>query len=72
MRVRLKWGASEYTGLLVSTDSYMNIQLSNTEEFMNGKSTGNLGQVLIRYVVLAVLQRAWLVGYPADVDVAQM
>lgn len=27
----------------------MNIQLSNAEEFMDGKSTGSLGQVLIRY-----------------------
>ena len=27
----------------------MNIQLANTEEFIDGKSTGNLGQVLIRY-----------------------
>ena len=26
----------------------MNIQLSNTEEFINRKSTGALGQVLIR------------------------
>lgn len=28
----------------------MNIQLSNTEEFIEGKSSGNLGQVLIRLV----------------------
>lgn len=27
----------------------MNIQLSGTEEFIDGKSTGSLGQVLIRY-----------------------
>ena len=49
--VRLKWGQTEYKGHLVSVDSYMNIQLSNTEEFIDGKSTGNLGQVLIRWVV---------------------
>lgn len=49
VRIRLKWGTAEYTGLLVSVDSYMNIQLSNAEEFMDGKSTGSLGQVLIRY-----------------------
>ena len=30
----------------------MNIQLSGTEEFIDGKSTGSLGQVLIRYVIL--------------------
>jgi small nuclear ribonucleoprotein (snRNP)-like protein len=46
--VRLKWGEQEYRGRLVSMDLYMNIQLSNTEEFINGKSSGTLGQVLIR------------------------
>ncbi|EAS34902.3 small nuclear ribonucleoprotein SmF [Coccidioides immitis RS] len=46
--VRLKWGQTEYKGQLVSVDSYMNIQLSNTEEFIDGKNTGTLGQVLIR------------------------
>lgn len=46
--VRLKWGETEYKGTLVSMDSYMNLQLSGTEEFVDGKSTGSLGQVLIR------------------------
>lgn len=46
--VRLKWGETEYKGRLVSVDLYMNIQLSNTEEFVNGVSSGTLGQVLIR------------------------
>lgn len=46
--VRLKWGETEYRGTLVSVDSYMNIQLNNTEEFVDGKSTGSLGQVMIR------------------------
>ncbi|KAI9894922.1 MAG: hypothetical protein M1814_000142 [Vezdaea aestivalis] len=46
--VRLKWGQTEYKGTLVSVDSYMNIQLSGTEEFIDNKSTGQLGQVLIR------------------------
>ncbi|KZF19462.1 small nuclear ribonucleo protein SmF [Xylona heveae TC161] len=46
--VRLKWGQTEYKGRLVSVDSYMNIQLSGTEEFIDGKSTGTLGEVLIR------------------------
>lgn len=32
----------------MSVDLYMNIQLSNTEEFVNGVSSGTLGQVLIR------------------------
>jgi small nuclear ribonucleoprotein (snRNP)-like protein len=47
--VRLKWGETEYKGRLVSVDLYMNIQLNNTEEFINGLSSGQLGQVLIRY-----------------------
>lgn len=46
--MRLKWGETAYKGTLVSIDSYMNIQLSNTEEFIDDKSTGALGQVLIR------------------------
>ncbi|WZN59776.1 small nuclear ribonucleoprotein F [Chloropicon roscoffensis] len=45
--VKLKWGM-EYKGLLVSVDSYMNMQLTNTEEFVDGQLTGNLGEVLIR------------------------
>jgi small nuclear ribonucleoprotein (snRNP)-like protein len=47
--VRLKWGETEYSGRLVSVDSYMNIQLSGAEEHVKGKSTGSLGQVLIRW-----------------------
>jgi len=47
--IRLKWGQTEYKGRLISVDSYMNVQLNETEEFINGKSTGTLGQVLIRY-----------------------
>ncbi|KAK3315224.1 hypothetical protein B0H66DRAFT_337234 [Apodospora peruviana] len=46
--VKLKWGETEYKGRLVSIDSYMNVQLSNTEEFVDHKSAGMLGQVLIR------------------------
>lgn len=46
--MRLKWGQTEYKGRLVSVDLYMNIQLSNTEEFIDGTSSGTLGQVLIR------------------------
>jgi small nuclear ribonucleoprotein F len=45
--VKLKWGM-EYKGYLVSTDSYMNLQLASTEEFIDGQFTGNLGEVLIR------------------------
>ncbi|KAK4451782.1 hypothetical protein QBC34DRAFT_399527 [Podospora aff. communis PSN243] len=46
--VRLKWSGAEYKGRLVSIDSYMNIQLGNTEEFIDQKPAGTLGQVLIR------------------------
>lgn len=45
--VKLKWGM-EYKGYLVSTDSYMNLQLTSTEEWIGGKLAGNLGEVLIR------------------------
>jgi small nuclear ribonucleoprotein (snRNP)-like protein len=49
--VRLKWGQTEYKGRLVSIDSYMNIQLTGTEEYIDQKMTAALGQVLIRYTV---------------------
>lgn len=45
--VKLKWG-HEYKGYLVSTDGYMNLQLADTEEYIDGNCTGNLGEVLIR------------------------
>ncbi|VDM38684.1 unnamed protein product [Toxocara canis] len=52
---KLKWGI-EYRGYLVSVDGYMNLQMANTEEFIDGASTGNLGEVLIRHVVLFFLK----------------
>ncbi|XP_044751133.1 small nuclear ribonucleoprotein F [Coccinella septempunctata] len=45
--VKLKWG-HEYKGYLVSTDGYMNLQLAQTEEFIDGSSSGMLGEVLVR------------------------
>lgn len=45
--VKLKWG-HEYKGYLVSVDGYMNIQLANAEEHIDGNFTGSLGEVLIR------------------------
>merc|ERR1712083_546776 len=45
--VKLKWGM-EYKGYLVSVDGYMNLQLANTEEYIDGALSGNLGEVLIR------------------------
>jgi small nuclear ribonucleoprotein F len=45
--VKLKWG-TEYKGILVSTDAYMNVQLGSTEEYIDGKFSGNIGEVFIR------------------------
>eukprot|EP00727_Mastigamoeba_balamuthi_P014556 m51a1_g9725 putative small nuclear ribonucleoprotein f (114) ;mRNA; r:1490227-1490635 len=45
--VKLKWGM-EYKGVLLAVDGYMNLQLANTEEWIDGKCTGNLGEILIR------------------------
>lgn len=38
--VKLKWG-HEYKGYLVSVDGYMNLQLANCEEFIEGDKTGS-------------------------------
>ncbi|CAG8903801.1 unnamed protein product [Penicillium egyptiacum] len=46
--IRLKWGQTEYKGTLESIDSYMNVLLRDTQEFIDGKPTGALGLVLIR------------------------
>lgn len=54
--IRLKWGQTEYKGTLESIDSYMNVLLRDTEEYLDGKHTGSLGLVLIRYVPLFNLQ----------------
>jgi small nuclear ribonucleoprotein F len=45
--VKLKWGM-EYRGFLKSVDNYMNLQLTNTEEWVDGAFTDPLGEVLIR------------------------
>lgn len=47
VRVKLKWG-QEYQGELASADAYMNLQLTDTEEFVDGQFAGTLGEVLIR------------------------
>lgn len=47
VEVKLKWGM-QYKGYMKSVDAYMNIQLMNTEEWVDGVSTGMLGEVLIR------------------------
>ena len=46
--VKLKWSGLSYRGFLVSTDAYMNVQLANAVEIIDGEETGNLGEVLIR------------------------
>jgi small nuclear ribonucleoprotein F len=45
--VKLKWGM-EYRGTLLATDAYMNLQLADCEEFVEGELAGSLGEVLIR------------------------
>jgi small nuclear ribonucleoprotein F len=45
--VRLKWGI-EYHGRLLSFDKYMNIQLTDGEEYIDGICKGALGDILIR------------------------
>nr|UXY87575.1 small nuclear ribonucleoprotein E-like [Cryptomonas curvata] len=45
--VRLKWGI-EYKGNLVSYDNYFNIRIRNTEEWIEGKEIGKLGEIVIR------------------------
>lgn len=45
--VRLKWGM-EYRGRLASVDNYMNIQLDESEEWVDGALAGQLGEILIR------------------------
>lgn len=57
VKVKLKWG-TEYIGKLESADAYMNMLLTNTEEYIDGQCAGELGEVLIRcnnvlYVVAA-------------------
>jgi len=45
--VRLKWGLT-YTGTLLSTDSYMNLQLSDGVEWVGKEKAGEVGEILIR------------------------
>ncbi|KAI6682575.1 hypothetical protein NL676_036456 [Syzygium grande] len=55
--VKLKWGM-EY-----KVDSYMNLQLANTEEYIDGQFTGSLGEILIRCNNVLYLR-----GVPEDED----
>jgi len=35
-------------GYLVAVDGYMNLQLANSEEYIDGALAGHLGEILIR------------------------
>nr|CAB3266449.1 small nuclear ribonucleoprotein F [Phallusia mammillata] len=56
--VKLKWGM-EYKGYLVSVDGYMNMQLANTEEYIEGALSGHLGEVLIRSQNVISFVKLW-------------
>ena len=43
--VKLKWSGVAYKGFLVSTDAYMNVQLANTMEIIDGEGWGNHGYI---------------------------
>ena len=43
-----EFSSARRAGYLVSVDSYMNLQLASTEEWVDGTFSGNLGEVLIR------------------------
>lgn len=61
--VKLKWGmeykvkTTEFEfnlyfvfiqGYLVAVDGYMNLQLANSEEYIDGALAGHLGEILVR------------------------
>ncbi|KOB60196.1 hypothetical protein PFHG_01888 [Plasmodium falciparum HB3] len=45
--IKLKWGM-EYKGILKSFDGYMNIRLTNAEEWIHGEFKGTLGEIFLR------------------------
>ncbi|GBN42994.1 putative small nuclear ribonucleoprotein F [Araneus ventricosus] len=47
INVKLKWGM-EYRGKLICADSYMNVQLENAEEYIDGRALASIKMVLIR------------------------
>ncbi|CAL1279041.1 unnamed protein product [Larinioides sclopetarius] len=47
INVKLKWGM-EYRGKLICADSYMNVQLENAEEYIEGRALATIKKVLIR------------------------
>ncbi|XP_015910274.1 uncharacterized protein [Parasteatoda tepidariorum] len=45
--VKLKWGM-EYHGVLTCADAYLNLQLQDAEEYIDGASHGCMKELLIR------------------------
>lgn len=68
--VKLKWGM-EYRGKLLSVDSYMNLQLGDAEEFIDGALAGALGEILIRCNNVLYLRKAPLEEEGEEVEVAE-
>jgi small nuclear ribonucleoprotein F len=62
--IKLKWG-HEYKGFLVSVDGYMNMQLANTEEFVDGQNTGELLTLLDRdlHLMESIIDFRWRLVY---------
>ncbi|SCU97525.1 LAME_0F19966g1_1 [Lachancea meyersii CBS 8951] len=46
--VTLKFNKTQYKGVLVSTDNYFNLQLSDAEEFIDSQSKGKIGDIFLR------------------------
>ncbi|KAH8505172.1 hypothetical protein H0E87_012429 [Populus deltoides] len=57
-------GEWDTKGFLASVDSYMNLQPGNTEEYIDGQFTGNLGEILIRCNNVL-----YLYGVPGDEEI---
>ncbi len=58
----------EYKGILIAFDGYMNLQLFNTEEWIDGECRGNIGESLIRYDILSEFNRCNNVLYVRDAE----
>jgi small nuclear ribonucleoprotein F len=67
VRIRLKWG-QEYEGSLTSSDAYMNVQLLQTQEFVDGQYAGFLGEVLIRCNNILYIKAADVQGRGGDTE----